>query len=147
MIDTKSIQKIVRTALRRSRGLEDHHLMHPTREWFSGLAVALVLLVSGAAWCAYLYWDYNTIEADTSTSSDTPVTIYQKAAVDSALQELEARANRLAEEKRILESNRISPPPQIVDVQETPSPESATPENTATPTPEDTSSAAPVMDF
>lgn len=140
MIDTKSIQKIVRTALRRSRGLEDHHLMHPTREWFSGLAVALVLLVSGAAWCAYLYWDYNTIEADTSATSDAPVSIYQKAAVDSALQELEARANRLAEEKRILESNHTSPTPEPAPI--------VTPEEaeTAQPT-EDIASSTQVLEI
>lgn len=125
MIDTKSIKKIVRTALRRSRGLEDHHLMHPAREWFGGLAVALVLVISGAVWCAYLYWDYNTIEAETSDSNEAPVNIYQKAAVDSALRELEARANRLAEEKRILESSRIT----------LPSPETAA--DTSIPTVED----------
>lgn len=136
MIDTKSIQKIVRTALRRSRGLEDHHLMHPAREWFSGLAVALVLVISGAAWCAYLYWDYNTIEANTTESTDAPVSIYQKAAVDSALRELEARAGRLAEEKRILESSRITlPPPEPAADTSIPTVEDSAPrEATTSPT-------------
>jgi hypothetical protein len=110
MIEKTFIQKILRSTLRRSRGLSDHHLMHPTREWFSGLGVALLLLIIGTAGCVYLYWQYNTIEPETAAAIEAPATIYQEDAVKSALLELKERATRLEAERQRLESGRTPPP-------------------------------------
>lgn len=118
MIGKPDIKKIIRSALRRSRGLRDHHLMHPIREWFGGLAAAALLLLMGAGWSVYQYVEYNAIKPSTSAESDAPTTIYQKPAVESALKELEARTARLEEQRLILEAGRstLPPPPTTPDI-------------------------------
>lgn len=110
MIDKQFVQKVLRSALRRSHGLKDHNLMHPTREWFMGLGAGLVFLLSGTAWCVYLYWGYNTVEPETAAEIDAPVNIYQKATVEAALTELSARAARHEEFKGALEASKRPTP-------------------------------------
>ncbi len=109
MIDKKNIKKMLSSVLRRSRGLSDHNLMHPTREWFSGLGVATVLLIIGTSACIFLYWEYNTIEPETAAEIDAPATIYQEKLVADALAELTARAARHEAAKKLLETRRVTP--------------------------------------
>lgn len=47
---------------RRTRGIPDRKLMHPYREWFIGLSVALVIIVSGAIYNAFVFNHYNSLE-------------------------------------------------------------------------------------
>lgn len=137
MIDKTVIKKILNGALRRSRGQSDHNLMHPTREWFSGLGVASVLLIIGTIVCVFLYWEYNTIEPETGAEIDAPAKIYQEGLVADALRELTDRAARLDEQRRLLEANRVIPipPPE-------PDPLPETPPETATSTTSDTQPAS-----
>jgi len=134
MIEKTFIQKILRSTLRRSRGLTDHHLMHPTREWFAGLGVALLLLIIGSVGCVYLFWQYNTTEPETAAVVDAPTTIYQEDAVNSALQELKARAARHEAERQRLEAGRTTPPPTETEVTPEPSPEAIPEAATSTAT-------------
>ncbi len=145
MIDKQLITKILRSARRRSRGLKDHNLMHPTREWFSGLAVGFILLLSGTAWCVYLYWGYSTVEPETAAEIDAPVNIYQKATVEAALAELSARAARYEEFRTTLEARRFTStsPEEAADALQTVSPDATSSTSTLQAEPSSTDTVLP----
>ena len=60
MIETKDITKMVKHIVRRDKGLVDPQIMHPVREWTTGLGVVLVGVLLGSWFCFYLYNFYST---------------------------------------------------------------------------------------
>ena len=96
MIETKDIAKMVQHILRRDRGIADTQIMHPTREWFTGLGIAFVIVVLGSWFCYYLYTFY-TNEIKEEVIIIEQAVPYQAAAVESALVLFSARQQKYNE--------------------------------------------------
>jgi hypothetical protein len=144
MIDKQFTKKLLQAISRRSQGLTDHHLMHPEREWFTGLGIALLCLIGGIVWSVSLYGRYSVVSPEQIVEVTTP-TIYREGEVNQALEELQKREVRSEELKRILESGKTSPfiqkEPAPVEVTEATTssstdeaPEESEPETTPTST-------------
>lgn len=77
--------------LKHSRGLRDHKMMHPEREWLIGLAIALSLFTITAYASIYTYWkDKNMTSSSDTTVSEDSVT-YRASLVRDALKRFETR--------------------------------------------------------
>ena len=90
MIETKDITKMVAHVIRRDKGIADPQLMHPTREWFTGLAIATLIVLFGSWFCFYTYTLYTkTINTELPVSeSSVP---YQAATIAEAVRIYEAK--------------------------------------------------------
>ncbi len=93
MIETKDITKMVQHILRRDKGIADTQIMHPTREWFTGLGIAFLMAGLGSWFCYSLYTFYaNEIKKEVVIiEQGVP---YQAAAVSSALELFSARQQK-----------------------------------------------------
>ena len=96
MIEKKHLHKMLRDILRRSRGLQDHNLMHPEREWYTGLIIAIIAIIGGGYLCLHIYWQYNRETVGTSVSDTAIDAIYREEEVARARQEFTERVNRHA---------------------------------------------------
>lgn len=87
MIETKDITKMVKHIVRRDQGARDPQIMHPSREWFTGLSLVTLIVVFGSWFCFYTYNNYiQQINGDVPVvESSVP---YQAAVVDKAVQSL-----------------------------------------------------------
>lgn len=94
MIEKKHLHKMLRDILRRSRGLQDHNLMHPEREWYTGLIIAIIAIIGGGYLCLHIYWQYNRETVGTSVSDTAIDAIYREEEVARARQEFTERVNR-----------------------------------------------------
>lgn len=59
MIETRDITKMAKHILRRDKGLSDPQIMHPMREWTTGLFIAVLIVFSGSLFSIYLYQSFN----------------------------------------------------------------------------------------
>lgn len=84
MIESKDIKNMVQHILKRDKGIADTHIMHPTREWSTGLGIALLMVLLGSWFCFYLYSFYeNEIKKEVVIIEQAVP--YQAAAVKNAL--------------------------------------------------------------
>ncbi len=110
MIDKKFVEKIIRDSLNRNRSLEDHNLMHPEREWFIGLGMAILTVGFGVYWCLHLYSTYNKVEVVTDLDNNTEQSIYRSQEIDQSLQEFAERQATYNEIRKDLEADRLTSP-------------------------------------
>lgn len=104
MIDKKFIQSIMRGVLHKDPTQEDHNLMHPEREWFIGLGVALIVLGAGAFWCVQIYFAHSNSTKIISAGSPVEQTVYREKEVDQALSEFAERKKKHESLRRDLQS-------------------------------------------
>ncbi len=96
MIETKDITKMVAHIIRRDKGIADPQIMHPTREWFIGLAVAVLIVILGSWFCWYIYSEYSRT-INTSLSVTEPVLPYQAATIADAIKIYETKQLKFSE--------------------------------------------------
>lgn len=85
MIESKDIKKMVQHILRRDKGIADTNIMHPTREWFTGLTIAGAMVALGSWFCFYLY-SFHTNEMKKEVVIIEQAVPYNASAVKSALE-------------------------------------------------------------
>ena len=78
-----------RKIMRRQSGLHDYQIMHPTRDWYIGLAIAVSIFLVGAAASAQLYFMNKNISLDTNAEAE--VVVYRESIVEAALERLRER--------------------------------------------------------
>jgi hypothetical protein len=83
------INAIVRTIKRKDKGLRDPQLIFPDRDWFIGVVVTVLIVVSGGALSVYQYWRYTTV--DFEVESDVTLVPYRAAQVAAALEKYQAK--------------------------------------------------------
>lgn len=81
---------MTRTIMRHSQGLQDPKLMHPEREWFIGLMVAVTIFIVTASGSAYSYVKNRHPMAE-DTNMNEEVTVYRESIVKDALGLITAR--------------------------------------------------------
>lgn len=96
MIETKDVTKMVSHIIRRDKGIADTQLMHPTREWFIGLGITMLIVLLGSWFCWYIYNEY-------SQTINTPLTVsesvvpYQAATIAEAIKIYETKQSKFLE--------------------------------------------------
>lgn len=78
------------------KGLKNHKIIHPTRDWFIGLFMALMIFFVSAAWSATTHQKYQNTTISTGITSEEDVVVYREALVKAALEELSKRQKRLS---------------------------------------------------
>ncbi len=96
MIESKDIKNMVQHILRRDKGIADTQIMHPAREWFTGLGIAFLMVVTGSWFCYYLYTFYSN-EMKKEVVIIEQAVPYQAAVVMSALDLFSARQQKYNE--------------------------------------------------
>jgi hypothetical protein len=109
MIDKKFSASLLKAIVRRSRGLSDHNIIHPEREWFVGILIALICLIAGIIWSAHLYFTYAGNVPDLTASPATTNQIYRAGDVVQALEEYRARNEENNALRAILEAQPKAP--------------------------------------
>lgn len=67
MIDKKTILKIAEHVFKRGQGFYDKRMMHPTREWISGLFVFMIVVGLGAIQSGHTFLSYQNIQTEEGT--------------------------------------------------------------------------------
>lgn len=143
MIEKKLSHSIVKDILRRKKGLANHQIMHPEREWFLGLAMAFLFLCLSTIWSISLYREYSALSQKTSTDGDYTEVVYRESTVEAALLEFTNRKEAYSEIKTRLQNQPVFIPPPIV-TPPLPSPENPTVKQDAiTPTIETKATSTP----
>ncbi len=148
MISKRDISKIAKKILKRQKGVRDHQIIHPQREWTLGLLGGLILLIAGGAWSVVTYQEVTERDVENTQTEEIKQTIYRDDIVNTALRDLEERHQRYlnmieeyqvdepvyfeeeiedSEEVEIVEEE-VEPPDEELDIEEPPEP--VTPEDT-----------------
>jgi len=90
-MNKKEIAKIAKKILRQQQGLSDYQIMHPTREWWLGISIGVVIFIATTVWSASVYIKNRNAPTIESSASEQEVIVYRKSWVDTALQELKNR--------------------------------------------------------
>ncbi len=91
MIEKEAVKKIVDHALNPyKKNFVDNHIMHPEREWFIGIFVSLVIMITGSIFIYYFYNLYSNVSLEDGTEVVDPV-VYRASLVQSALDEFAVR--------------------------------------------------------
>lgn len=93
MISKKDIAKIAKQILKRQRGLRDHQIIHPAREWFVGLGLSLLILIGGATWSAFTYIEVSKRTVETTETEVVTANVYRADIVNAALSKFRERTD------------------------------------------------------
>lgn len=104
MMNKKEITQFAKKIIHSQKGLKNAQLIHPKREWLTGVAVALVIFVASITWSAMEYFKYQTIEEQTVSQSEAPAAVYRETLVTEALSAYAEKAERL---HALLEGNAL----------------------------------------
>jgi hypothetical protein len=84
MIETKDITKMVQHVVRRNRGIADPQIMHPMREWVTGIGVTALGVFAGSILAAWSYTYYQAKTDEVIVVTETPIP-YNASLVAEAL--------------------------------------------------------------
>jgi len=91
MITKKEILNLVSHIIRRNKGVPDRRLMHPEREWFVGLGVALLIGLGGSLYAGSFFFSQEQVIKETFTVSSDTIR-YKKDVVDEVFGTYRARS-------------------------------------------------------
>jgi hypothetical protein len=77
-------------------GMQRIKLMHPYRDWFIGLLVALLIMILMVGWSAFVYFDQREGIAIDESRVEVAIPAYRAELVDQALDIFTQRAARTA---------------------------------------------------
>jgi|GEM_PF-1170334 len=112
MLNKDQITQFAKGIVRSQKGLQNHQLMHPRREWLIGIVVALCIFSASIVWSSLKYFEYQNIEQQAVTEPEAPVTVYRKNLVDEALASFAAKQARL---NALVGKNTTQIPTVVVD--------------------------------
>lgn len=95
MINKSAFTKITKKVMRSQKGMRDPKLVHPQREWTTGVFIALVVLIGAAAWSGTTYVKYQNIELSMGQGSESEVVVYRESLVNASLAVFAERQQRL----------------------------------------------------
>lgn len=106
-----NITKIAKHILKRQRGLRDHQIIHPAREWFIGLCTSLLILVGGAVWSTFTYLEVSERTVESASTEAVAGNVYRGDIVAAALEKFRERTDNF---DQLLE-NRVQIVPVVVE--------------------------------
>ncbi len=129
MIENEFVKKITNKILKnRKLAFFDRDIMHPEREWFLGIFVAIVILGAGTFWSTKTYVQFSNILLTNEDEEENVV--YRASMVEAALVDFAARKKVYQELKAQLvnkypkqetsvpvpETNVPSAPEEVIEV-------------------------------
>lgn len=81
--------------MRSQRGAREKKLVHPRREWSIGVLIALLIIAGSATWSALTYVQYQEVELNQSSASESEVVVYRESLVEAALAVYDEREAKL----------------------------------------------------
>lgn len=115
MTSKKEIKKLIKHVLRHQRGLRDHQIIHPRRDWMVGFIAGLLLLVIGAVWSFITYREIAERDVENVDIEEVQQTVYREDMVNSALEQF--RDRKESYQVLLNRTNEITPE-EIVDVED-----------------------------
>lgn len=106
---------MAKRVLRRQRGLRDHQLIHPSRDWMIGFLFGVLLFVAGAVWSFLTFEEIANRDVDSVITEEVQQTVYQEETIDTALQLFRERR---ASYETLLGSAQITVPEEVVIAEE-----------------------------
>lgn len=94
MMSKRDITKIVRRILRQQRGIHEHQLIHPRREWAIGLLVGFLCLAGGGIWSYLTFQDVSKRDVTSINAVTIEQNVYQENVVNTALGTFEKRKEK-----------------------------------------------------
>lgn len=108
MIENKFVKKIISGVIKnRNTSALDRSIMHPAREWFTGLFLGFVCLLVVAVWSGYSYQQFRNISVEGSDAVAEEV-VYKQSLVEAALTDFEIRKKAYNELKSGLLQNKAT---------------------------------------
>ena len=95
MMNKKEITKFAKAIIHSQKGLKNQQLMHPKREWLTGIVVALSIFIASITWSSIEYFKYQNIEQQNVSPSAAAAAVYRESLVTEALSAYAAKAERL----------------------------------------------------
>ena len=113
MIHKADINRIAKKVLRHRKGVRDHHLIHPAREWFIGILASICIVVGAGYWSVVTYTSINNRSVEAVVTPSTEVVVYRTELVTAALEKFGERAATFEE---LLTSSVVPtlPAPEVV---------------------------------
>lgn len=118
MIENAFVKKLVKGVLRnRKQSLLDRSIMHPTREWVTGLALGILILTLGVAWGVSTYIQFSNVSVS-GEAVEYAAVVYRQSLVETALTDFEARKKEYETLKQTLLNKQrnvetVALPPQV----------------------------------
>ena len=91
MINKKEISAIAKRILHTSKGLKNPRLMHPVREWWIGVVVALLIFLVSASWSVQTYVNNQNTNVEESGLDNTEDVVYRESKVTESLEHFAER--------------------------------------------------------
>lgn len=110
MIHKPDIHAIAKKIMRHQRGVRDHHIIHPGRDWLIGIGLSLVVVATVGYWAVTMYIEISNRSVEVSTAPTSDIVVYRTELVQAAL----ARFGERATTYRELLQNRINDTPTPV---------------------------------
>lgn len=95
MIDFSDISQRLRQLTHSREPTYDRRIMHPAREWYTGLVAALLVIAAGAWWATVTYVTYRDLTPEADTAA-VPVVVYRESQVERALTLIDERSRTFA---------------------------------------------------
>lgn len=85
MMNKKEFSTLVKRVFNFNHGIKNPQIMHPTRDWFAGLFMGLIIFGVSSAWSAHVYIEYKntSVEKTTEVFNDN---LYREGQVNLALE-------------------------------------------------------------
>ena len=92
MMNKKQFTAIVKNILHPTTRLSSPQLIHPHREWLTGLLVTVMIFVASAAWSTQMYFKHQ--DTNVTVVYEADVVVYREALVNSALESFSVREEK-----------------------------------------------------
>jgi hypothetical protein len=107
MIDNKSIKKMAASLTRKPKNVFlDRRIMHPEREWFTGLFLSFFIMVGGISFMLFQYMQFGEVASESVDLPEEGV-IYRSGLVKDVLDDFAVRKNTYQELKKELIGRRL----------------------------------------
>lgn len=93
-MNKKQFTEMAKHVLHPKRKVRSPQLMHPTRDWWIGLCIAIAFFSVSSAWSAVTYLQYREIAHTGEEADEIDIVVYRESLVNASLAEFEARAER-----------------------------------------------------
>ena len=98
MIEKKLIKNIVDHIFHPyKKDFIDNNMMHPEREWFTGLIIGIIILGAGGWWSVYSYLKYSNVSLENIETITPESFVYRGSVIEAAL-------NNFSERKKVYDS-------------------------------------------
>ena len=116
MVNKQSFTNAAKRILHPHAGLHSPRIVHPAREWFIGLLLALTIFTVAALWSVTSYTQYKNISVEGTADDNTEVVVYREGLVNAAL---ETFTERQAEHEQLLSTFKTTATSTEEDISET----------------------------